>query len=181
MRWFEHGAACLLAAGLLASPGLSQSAASHDFDFEIGAWRVQNARLLDPLTDSARWVRFEGTSVARRVWNGRAVLLELASDPPSGHSEAMILRTYDPQARQWNVASASSRGGTLSPPAIGGSRGGRGEFYALERLADGRTVLARSVLSDITPTSYRLEMAYSTDGSKSWQTIWTSAHTRVRG
>ena len=153
---------------------------SRDFDFEIGAWTVRNARLLNPLTDSARWIRFEGTSVARKVWNGRAVLLELASDPPSGHSEGLILRTYDPGARQWNVASASSRGGVLSPPAVGGFNNGRGEFYALERLTDGRTVLARSVLSDITPTSYRLEVGYSADGGKSWQVTWTSAHTRAR-
>jgi hypothetical protein len=156
---------------------------SHDFDFEIGAWTVHNRRLLDPLTDSARWIDFEGTSVARPVWNGRAVLVELASDSPSGHSEGLkglILRTYDPQARQWNVAFASSAGGVLSPPQIGAFARGRGEFYALERLADGRTVLARSVLSDITPTSYRLAMAYSADGGRTWQVTWTSAHTRAR-
>jgi len=153
---------------------------SHDFDFEIGAWTVRNTRVLDPLTDSARTIRFDGTSVARKVWNGRAVLVELASDPPSGHGEGLILRTYDPRARQWNVTFASSRGGALSPPAIGGFRDGRGEFYDLEPLADGRTVLARSVLSDITPSSYRLEQAYSADGGRTWQVTWTSAHTRVR-
>ena len=152
---------------------------SHDFDFEIGSWKVRNSRLLNPLTDSASWIRFEGTSVARKVWNGRAVLLELESDPPSGHSEGLILRTFDPQAHQWNVTFASSRGGVLSPPAIGGVSKGRGEFYAMERLDDGRTVLARSVLSDITPTSYRLELAYSADGGKTWQVTWTSVHTRV--
>lgn len=154
---------------------------SHDFDFEIGAWRVQNARLLHPMTDSARWVRFAGTSVARRVGNGRAVLLELASDPPSGHSEGLILRTYDPQARQWNVAFADRRGGVLGAPAVGGFRGGRGAFYALERLADGRTVLARTVVAGVTPTSYRVETAYSADGGTTWQVTWTSAHTRRRG
>jgi hypothetical protein len=153
---------------------------SHDFDIEIGAWTVKNTRLLHPLTDSARSVRFDGTSVARQVWSGRAVLVELESDPPSGHSEGLILRTYDPRARQWNVTFASSRGGGLSAPAVGGFRDGRGEFYDMERLDDGRTVLARSVLSDITPTSYRLEQAYSADGGRTWQVTWTSAHTRVR-
>jgi len=49
----------------------------------------------------------------------------------------------------------------------------------MEQLDDGRTVLARSVLLDITPKSYRLEQAYSADGGKSWQVIWISEHTRV--
>ena len=78
-------------------PSPPANTGSHDFDFEIGSWKVANSRLLDPLTDSARWIHFEGTSVARKVWNGRAVLLELASEPPSGPSEGLILRTYDPR------------------------------------------------------------------------------------
>jgi hypothetical protein len=93
----------------------------------------------------------------------------------------MILRTYDPAAHQWNVSFASSQGGVLSPPAIGGFRKGRGEFYNLERLDDGRTVLARSVLSGITPTSYRLVSGYSADGGRTWQEAWRSVHTRVGG
>ncbi len=67
----------------------------------------------------------------------------------------------------------------MSPPAIGGFSNGRGEFYNMEQLDDGRTVLARGVLSDITPTSYRLELAYSADGGRTWQVNWKSAHTRV--
>jgi hypothetical protein len=155
--------------------------ARHDFDFEIGSWTVRNSRLLHPLTDSASWVRFDGTSAARKLWNGRGVLIELASDPPSGPAEGLILRTWRPQARQWSVSFAGSRTGVLSPPTIGGFRDGRGEFYALEQLEDGRTVLARSVLSHITPTSYRLEQAYSNDGGRTWQVTWISEHTRVTG
>ena len=160
-------------------PSAPANTGSHDFDFELGTWTVKNARLLDPMTDSAKWVRFDGTSVARKVWNGRAVLLELESDPPSGHSQGLILRTWHPQARQWNVAFASSRVGVLSSPAVGGFARGRGEFYNLERLDDGRTVLGRSVLSGITPRSYRLEQAYSADGGRTWVTTWISEHTRA--
>lgn len=160
-------------------PAPATNTGSHDFDFEIGSWSVENSRLLNPLTDSARWIRFTGASVARKVWNGRAVLVELASDPPSGHAEGLVLRTYDPQARQWNVTFASSRGGVLTPPATGQFREGRGEFYNMERLDDGRTVLARSVLSAITATSYRLVLAYSVNGGRTWQDAWTSVHTRV--
>src|SRR5256885_3176744 len=56
----------------------------HDFDFEIGTWRTHLKRLLHPLTGSATWVEYDGTTVVRRVWNGRANLVELEVDGPSG-------------------------------------------------------------------------------------------------
>jgi hypothetical protein len=161
------------------APAPPTNDAPHDFDFEIGAWKVRNSELLDPLTDSARWIHFDGTSAARKLWNGRGVLVELASDPPSGRTEGLIVRTWNSRARQWNVSFAGLRGGVLGPPAIGGFRGGRGEFYTMEQLDDGRTVLARSILSGITATSYRLEQAYSADGGKTWQVTWISQHTRT--
>ncbi|HEV8125333.1 MAG TPA: hypothetical protein VGP80_13890 [Gemmatimonadales bacterium] len=160
-------------------PEQSADDRSRDFDFEIGSWRVHNSRLLNPLTGSTSWIEFEGTAVARKVWNGRADLVELESDPPSGHNEALILRLYNPETHQWSVTFASSRGGTLTPPAIGQFRDGRAEFYDLEPLDDGRIVLARAVLSDISPTSYRLEQAFSADGGKTWEKNWVSVHTRV--
>ena len=150
----------------------------HDFDFEIGTWKVHNARLLHPLTGDTTWSEFEGTSVARKVWNGRADLVELESDPPAGHSEGLILRLYNPQSRQWSVVFANSKYGTLSQPAIGEFTNGRGEFYNQDDL-NGRNILARSVVSDITPKSYRVEFAYSADGGKTWEVNWISVHTRV--
>jgi hypothetical protein len=161
-------------------PMPSQRDGQHDFDFEIGTWKVHNSRLLNPLTGSTTWIQFEGTSVARPVWGGRADLVELESDPPAGHSEGLILRLYNPQSRQWSVTFASSGSGALSPAAVGEFTDERGEFYDLEQL-NGRTILARSVLSDITPRSYRLEQAYSADGGKTWEVNWISIHTRVGG
>src|SRR5512134_3387945 len=55
-----------------------------DFDFEIGAWKTRLSRLLNPLTGSSTWVEYEGTSVVRRVWDGRANLVELAAEGPAG-------------------------------------------------------------------------------------------------
>src|ERR1700730_14791702 len=52
----------------------------HDFDFEIGTWKTHLKRLVHPLTGSTTWVEYEGTSVVRKVWNGRANLGELAAD-----------------------------------------------------------------------------------------------------
>ncbi len=160
-------------------PPAAQRDGQHDFDFEIGAWKTHQSRRLHPLTGSNTWIEFDGTSVVRKVWNGRADLLELESDVPTGHSEGLILRLYNPQSHQWSVSFANSGDGTLSQPAIGEFENGRGEFYDQE-LFNGRTVLARSVLSDITPNSYRLEQSFSDDGGKSWEVNWISVHTRLK-
>lgn len=153
---------------------------SHDFDFEVGSWRVHNARRLRPLTGSTTWVEFEGTSVASPVWNGRADLLELASETPSGRTEGLILRLYNPQARQWSVTFAAVGDGALGPPEVGEFKNGRGEFFGQGQVG-GRAVYTRSVLSDITPTSYRLEQSFSDDGGETWEVYWVSQHTRLGG
>jgi nitroimidazol reductase NimA-like FMN-containing flavoprotein (pyridoxamine 5'-phosphate oxidase superfamily) len=49
----------------------------HDFDFEIGTWKTYLRRLQKPLTNSITWIEYEGTTVVRKIWNGRANLVEL--------------------------------------------------------------------------------------------------------
>src|SRR6266702_6521827 len=56
----------------------------HDFDFELGTWKIHLKRLAHPLTGSTTWVEFEGTSVTRKVWDGRAQLEEFETDSPAG-------------------------------------------------------------------------------------------------
>ena len=102
----------------------------HDFDFEIGIWKTHLSRLLHPLTGSTTWVEFEGTTVVRKVWNGRANLVELEANSPAGHIEGLSLRLYNPQSRQWSLNFANSIDGTLNQPTIGEFNNGRGEFFA---------------------------------------------------
>src|SRR5438876_5244177 len=85
----------------------------HDFDFEIGTWRTHLKRLLHPLTGSSTWVEYDGATVVRKVWNGRANLVELEVDGPSGHIEGLSLRLYKPQSHQWCLNFANSSGATL--------------------------------------------------------------------
>lgn len=151
----------------------------HDFDFEIGTWKTRLSRLVHPLTGSTTWVEYEGTSVVREVWGGRANLVELAADGPAGHFEGLNLRLYNPASRQWSLHFANSRTGTLGPPTIGEFKNGRGEFFDQETL-DGRAILVRFVISDITRDSCRFEQAFSDDGGKSWEVNWIAVDTRVR-
>ncbi len=137
----------------------------HDFDFEIGTWKTHLSRRLHPLTGSNTWVEYEGTSVVRKVWNGRANLLELEVDGPAGHLEGLSLRLYNPESHQWSLNFSNSASGTLSQPTIGEFKNGCGEFFDQETL-NGRAILVRFVISDVTPDSCHFEQAFSDDGGK---------------
>src|ERR1700682_1616236 len=152
----------------------------HDFDFETGTWKTHLKRLLHPLTGSTAWVEYEGTTVVRKVWNGRANLLELEADGPAGHFEGLNLRLYNPQSHQWSLNFANSNGGTLSQPTVGEFKNGRGEFFDQEPF-NGRGVFVWFVLSDITPNSCHFEQAFSDDGGKTWEVNWIATDTRVNG
>jgi len=150
----------------------------HDFDFEIGNWKTHLRRLQHPLTGSTTWVEYEGTTVVRKVWNGRANLVELDVVGPAGRIEALSLRLYNPESRQWSLNFANSKGGTLGQPTIGEFKNGRGEFFDQETF-NGRAILVRFVISDITANSCRFEQAFSDDGGKSWEVNWIAIDTRV--
>ena len=151
----------------------------HDFDFEIGRWKTHLKRRLHALTGSTEWVEYDGTTIVSKVWNGRANLVELEVDGPAGHIEGASWRLYNPQARQWSLNFANSAVGTTTAPSIGEFRNGRGEFYAQDTL-DGRSILVRFVISDVTADSCHFEQAFSDDGGKTWESNWIATDTRIR-
>jgi hypothetical protein len=179
---------CGLVLGVPALPAVGQSPTptperrdgQRDFDFEIGTWKTRLSRLLHPLTGSTSWVEYEGTTVVRKVWNGRANLVELEADGPAGRLQALSLRLYNPESRQWSLNFSNTKAGTLSPPSIGEFKDGRGEFFAQESL-DGRAILVRFVISVVTPDSCRFEQSFSDDGGKTWEVNWIAVDTRVKG
>ena len=193
-----HRRVCVLLCGLVAaavpahvyaqaSPAVSTTTVQQtrvtregqaDFDFEIGTWKTHLRRLLRPLTGSTTWVEYDGATVVRKVWNGRANLVELTVDGAAGHLEALSLRLYNPDSRQWSLNFSNSATGTMSQPPIGEFRNGRGEFYDQEML-NGRAILVRFVISDITPTSVHFEQSFSDDGGKTWEPNWIAVDTRV--
>jgi hypothetical protein len=149
----------------------------HDFDFEFGSWRTQIKRLLHPLTGSSAWETLEGTSVVRRVWDGRANLGELEVSNSARHIEGLSLRVYNPQSHQWSIHWANSKDGAVGPAMVGQFKDGRGEFFDQETF-QGTAIFVRFIFSDITPTSFRLEQAFSADGGKSWEPNWIATFTR---
>jgi hypothetical protein len=161
---------------------LTERDGQHDFDFEVGTWKIHLKRLDHRLVGSTTWVEFDGTSVTRKVWDGRADLEEFETDSPaSGHIEGMTLRLYDPQTHQWSLYWGTSKSGALGVPTIGEFKNGRGEFFDTEPSGpNGRAILVRFVWSEITPNSAHFEQSFSDDGGKTWEVNWITDQTRVR-
>lgn len=146
---------------------------AHDFDFEIGTWKTHVARLLHPLSGSNTWAQYDGTSVVRKVWNGRANLVELEAEGSAGHLELVSFRLYNPGSHQWSLNVASSRGGSFGVPTIGEFKNGRGEFYDQETFND-RAILVRFVISNISANACHFEQAFSADGGQTWEVNWVA-------
>lgn len=151
----------------------------HDFDFEFGNWNTHIRRLLHPLAGSDDWIDLDGTSILRKVWDGRANLGELEVGNPTTHLEGLSLRLYNPATHQWNIYWSNSKDGSLGAPMVGSFRDGRGEFYDQETF-QGAAIYVRFIFSDITPTSFSLEQAFSADGGKTWEPNWIATFVRQK-
>ena len=100
-------------------------------------------------------------TTVRKVWNGRANLVELEVDGPAGHIEALSLRLYNAGAHQWSLNFANSNEGALSPPAIGEFREmGAVSFMHQEALNGRMNYLGLICYLDTGPTSCRFEQAF---------------------
>lgn len=153
---------------------------SRDFDFHIGTWRTHLRRRVAPLTGSNEWVEMNGTTVVRKVWGGRANLVELEADGPKGHFSGLNLRLYHPESGQWSLHFANAADGEIAVPTVGEFKDGRGEFFDQETLR-GRAIFVRFVVSDITPASVHFEQAFSDDGGKTWEVNWIADDIRAAG
>lgn len=151
---------------------------SHDFDFHVGTWQTHVRRRAAPLTGSNEWVEMSGTTVVRKVWNGRANLVELEASGPSGPFQGLSLRLYHPESGQWSLHFANAADGEMAQPTVGEFKDGRGEFYDQETY-HGRAIFVRFIISAITSTSVHFEQAFSDDGGKTWEVNWIADDTRV--
>ena len=177
----------LLALLLLACPPQRQSTVQppasahdgqHDFDFELGRWNIHLKRRLNPLTGSNIWVEFDGTSVTRKVWDGRAQLEEFETNGTSGKVEGLTLRTYNRQTHQWSLWWANSKDGAVTPPQIGEFKDGRGEFYGQDT-NNGKLVYVRFIWTKTDTNVPHFEQSFSEDGGKTWEVNWITDQTRV--
>ena len=161
------------------APAASGHDGQHDFDFELGTWKIHLKRLQKPLSGSTSWVEFDGTTQTQKVWDGRSQIEQFEVDSPTGHIEGLTLRLYDPQFHQWRLYWANSSTGSLGgPPTVGEFKNGRGEFFDQETY-NGKVIFVRYVWSGITSNSAHFEQSFSMDGGKTWEVNWITDQTRV--
>lgn len=150
-----------------------------DFDFQIGAWHVEMERLVRRLAGSHDWRTYKGSFTLHRLWNGRANVGVLDVRHGADRIETIVLRTYDPQMRQWSDYSvALGNGSVLFPPASGRFSNGRGELYDRETYA-GRPIIVRYVFDHITAQSCRFVQSFSADNGKRWEPNAVALFTRI--
>jgi hypothetical protein len=164
-------------AGMKAEATAKARDGQHDFDFELGTWKIHLKRRLHPLTGSNTWVEFDGTSITRKVWDGRSQIEEFETDGAGGHIEGLTLRLYNPQSHQWSLYWANSKDGTLVVPQIGQFKNEQGEFYAQDML-NGKSIFIRFIWSKTDSEKPHFEQAFSDDGGKTWEVNWITDQTR---
>ena len=104
----------------------------HDFDFLVGSWKFHLKRLKRRLVGSTEWVEFDGTTVCRKVLDGRAEVEEMnvESVDKRTHIQGLALRLYNPESHQWSIYWVNGADGVLEAnPMVGEFNNGRGEFY----------------------------------------------------
>jgi hypothetical protein len=115
----------------------------------------------------------------RKIWDGRAQLEEIEAEGPKGHWGGLTLFLYNPQSHQWSQSFLSSKMAVLQPPLVGSFNAGRGELFAQDTFRD-KSILVRSVWSDIAPDSHHYEESYSEDGGRTWMPAFVAQLTRDR-
>lgn len=150
------------------STSVALPSGAHDFDFQVGAWRVHHRVKRD-----SAWVEFEGTCINRPLMAGMANVEDHTFTKQTGVTHGIGLRAFDPKTSQWAIWWVDSRDpfGALDPPVKGRFVNGVGTFYS-DGIVDGRTIRTRFIWSHITRDSARWEQAFSSDGGTTWNTNW---------
>jgi hypothetical protein len=162
---FAAMTALVHAQSLSAATPTAASQGVHGFDFEYGRWRVHH-RVKSAANDGT-WREFDGTCTTRPFMAGQGDIEEHVFFRPSGNTYGTAMRAFDPKTEEWAIWWIDSRYPhfPLDPPAKGRFENGVGRFYS-DSVVKGKTVRARLMWSQITPTSAHWEQANSDDAGK---------------
>jgi hypothetical protein len=148
-------------------------AASQDFDFQIGSWRVSHRRLKERLANCSDWENFDGTCTMFPVLGGNGNVEDNLLNFANGAYRAIAVRSFDPKQQTWAIWWLDARNPhSLDIPVVGRFENGVGAFYATDSF-NGAPVSVRLLwMRTDTPTP-RWEQAMSTDDGATWETNWT--------
>lgn len=145
------------------------------FDFWVGRWNIRQKILqedgtyleLPAQTDVS--LALDGCALIEQ-WEGE-VQFYWEGMREAESMKALSVRAYDPRAGQWYIYWMDTRSRNFDAPYVGGFADGKGEFYREWETADGKRV-GRITFSDISPSSVDWRLDVSSDGRRSWTTIW---------
>lgn len=142
----------------------------HGFDFQNGSWHATLSRLVKRLQGSHVWRDYAGTMVEHRLWNGRANVGVLEVRSGKDCFESILLRTFNPQTREWHDYGVdTATGSVILPPVVGRFTDRGGELYERDSLA-GHPIVVRYTFDQIAKESNRFVQAFSADGGATWET-----------
>ena len=163
-----------LALGELALGSAAQAAgraATGDFDFLAGEWRIAHR-----MKQGDSWIEFPGEATVRTLLGGSASVEELRI--PARNFSGIGLRLYDPAAGVWNDHWINGAQRVVGGAMSGTFDNGVGTFLSDDN-DNGRPIKARGVWDRVTPTSCRWRQGISRDAGASWEDTWLMAWTRV--
>lgn len=157
---------------------------SHDFDFYIGHWRIQNKRLVKRLAGSTEWETFEAIAHAQRLPGGIGNYDDFIAEKWRPDFVGLSFRVFSPVTKRWSIYWLDNKTGGLDPegqltvPVVGEFNDGIGIFTCDDQF-EGRPIIVRYIWSNITKNTARWEQAFSPDGGRTWETNWVMHQTRI--
>ena len=133
----------------------------HDFDFEIGTWKMLPSG---------------NTHIVERLWDG-ATIGRLVIAKPAPHVRGSLLSVYHPDSGKWSIYWVSAADGSVSPPLVGRFSGGVGTFVGPD-VEDGKPVLVQLLYTNVTSTHFTTTQSVSHDGGKTWKLENTTSYQR---
>jgi hypothetical protein len=146
-------------------------AATGDFNFLAGEWRIANR-----MKQGESWIEFPGEASVHTLPGGNASVEELRI--PARNFSGIGLRLYDAAAGVWNDHWINGQQRTVNPPMPGTFENGVGTFMADDE-DNGTPIKARGVWDRITPNSCRWFQGVSRDGGATWTDTWFMDWTRA--
>jgi len=148
---------------------------SHQFDFWIGSWDIQQKIL----NQNGGWVELKASTVVSPIldgkaleehWEGEVQFFWKGMQKPEP-LKGLSLRYYDTPTGKWNIYWMDTESLQLGQPFTGNFSDDKGEFFLETETEKGKHI-SRITFSNITENSIKWDLAISKDGGKTFTTIW---------
>jgi hypothetical protein len=152
------------------------------FDFWVGKWNIRQQILREDGTylelpaKTSVSVALDGCALVEH-WEGEVQFFWEGMERPE-LMKAISVRAYDPRTKKWYIHWLDTRRRYFDTPYVGDFADSRGEFYREWSTPQGARV-GRITFSNASPDSVSWSLAVSSDGRRSWTTMWMMEMARV--